>query len=143
MKVYNTTFETMLRLLCLLDSTDFPLGAERILLMDFITTFGQKFHIAEDNLNGDNYANAAELAARRVRVQKTLKKMVQLSLKEKNEQTSAEMKESLFQMILSTEFPCQIIIAENDIPNIDYSEANMIHFTKDTETGHYGFLKEV
>lgn len=78
MKVYNSTFETMLRLLCLLDSTDCPLGAERILLMDFITTFGKKFHIAEENLNGDNYANAAELAARRVRVQKTLRKMVQL-----------------------------------------------------------------
>ena len=66
-----------------------------------------------------------------------------LSLKEKNEQTSAEMKENLFRMILGTEFPCQIIIAENDIPNIDYSVANMIHFTKDTGMGRYGFLKEV
>ena len=66
-----------------------------------------------------------------------------LSLKEKNEQTSAEMKENLFRMILNTEFPCQIIIAENDIPNIDYSNANMIHFTKNSGLDRYGFLKEV
>lgn len=66
-----------------------------------------------------------------------------LSLKEKNEQTSAEMKENLFKQILRTEFPCQIIIVENDIPNIDYSTANMIHFTKDSATGRYGFFKEV
>ena len=78
MKVYNSTFEIMLRLLCLLASMDCPLSSEKILLMDFITTFGQKFHVAEENLNGDNYVNAAELAARRVRVQRALKKMVQL-----------------------------------------------------------------
>lgn len=66
-----------------------------------------------------------------------------LSLKEKNEQTSAEMKENLFNMILGTDFSCQIIIVENNIPDIDYSKANVIHFTKDLKSGRYGFLQGV
>ena len=78
MKVYNSTFETMLRLLCLLSVAGCKLGKERIILMDFISTFGEKYHIAAENLNGEYVANAAELAARRVRIQRTLKKMVQL-----------------------------------------------------------------
>jgi len=78
MKVFNSTFETMLRLLCLLSLTDCGLGTDRILTIDFIATFGKTFHVAEENLNGDNLASAAELAARRVRVQRALKKMVQL-----------------------------------------------------------------
>ena len=78
MKVYNSTFETMLRLLCLLSSAGCKLGKERIILIDFIATFGEKYHIAAENLNGEYVANAAELAARRVRIQRALKKMVQL-----------------------------------------------------------------
>ena len=64
-----------------------------------------------------------------------------LSLKEKDEQTSAEMKESLFKMIIDTEFSCQIIIVENNIPAVDYSKANLIRFTKDSSSGRFGFLK--
>lgn len=64
-----------------------------------------------------------------------------LSLKERDEQTSAEMKENLFRLMLRTEFPCQIIVVENEIPGIDYTGANMIHFTKDCTTGRYGFLQ--
>lgn len=63
-----------------------------------------------------------------------------LSLKETNEQASSAMKANLFRMMMDTDFTCQIIIAENEIPKVDYSKANMIHFTKDPKKGRYGFL---
>ena len=66
-----------------------------------------------------------------------------LSLKEKDEQTSSTMKEGLFKCFVPTDFPCQIIIAENNIPEIDYENTNLIHFTKDKNNGRYGFLKGV
>lgn len=66
-----------------------------------------------------------------------------LSLKEKDEQTSSVMKEALFKCLIQTDFPCQIIIAENDIPDIDYGDTNLINFTKDHSNGRYGFLRGV
>ena len=34
----------------------------------------------------------------------------------------------------------QIIIIENEIPNIDYGNANLIQFTKDENIGRYGLI---
>ena len=34
----------------------------------------------------------------------------------------------------------QIIIVENDIPEIDYSKVNRIEFTKRQDKGRYGFI---
>jgi len=36
-----------------------------------------------------------------------------------------------------------MIIIENEIPELDYGKANLIHFTKDTEVGRYGLLHGV
>ena len=64
-----------------------------------------------------------------------------LSLKEKgNEQASDSMKLSLFKYLLKNQSNGQIIIIENEIPQLDYSEANLIHFTKDVNSGRYGLL---
>ena len=67
-----------------------------------------------------------------------------LSLKEKgSEQASDSMKKSLFRYFINNQGKGQKIIIENEIPDLDYSTANLIHFTKDTEVGRYGLLHGV
>ena len=67
-----------------------------------------------------------------------------LSLKEKvNDEASDSMKAALFQYLIDNQEHGQIIIAENDIPKLDYSTANVVRFTKDVENGRYGFLNGV
>lgn len=68
-----------------------------------------------------------------------------LSLMETDdEKLSDNMKNSLFQHIIDNVGGCQVVIAENEIPDskdVDYKKANLIHFTKDENSGTYGFLK--
>lgn len=45
--------------------------------------------------------------------------------------------------IASTSEGIQTIVIENEIPEIDYSNVNLIHFTKNANTGRYGFLIDV
>lgn len=67
-----------------------------------------------------------------------------LSLKERGDgKASDTMKAALFQYLLNNQDIGQIIIIENDIPDLDYSNANVIHFTKDETQGRYGFLNDV
>jgi 2C-methyl-D-erythritol 2,4-cyclodiphosphate synthase len=67
-----------------------------------------------------------------------------LSLKEKvSDETSDSMKAALFQYLLEAQGHGQVIIVENDIPGLDYSEVNVIRFTKDIRQGRYGFLNGV
>lgn len=67
-----------------------------------------------------------------------------LSLKEKSdEKASDSMKASLFKYLVDNQSNGQTIIIENDIPDIDYSWANVIRFTKDKYYGRYGFLTEI
>ena len=67
-----------------------------------------------------------------------------LSLKEKvSDETSDSMKAALFQYLLEAQGHWQVIIVGNDIPGLDYSEVNVIRFTKDIRQGRYGFLNGV
>jgi len=67
-----------------------------------------------------------------------------LSLKEReDEKTPDTMKAALFQYLLNKQNNGQTIIVENNIPDLDYSKANVIQFTKDTNYGRYGFLNGV
>lgn len=67
-----------------------------------------------------------------------------LSLKERGtEKATDSMKSSLFRYFLQNQNCGQIIIVENDIPELDYSSANVIRFTMDDEHGRYGFLDGV
>jgi hypothetical protein len=50
------------------------------------------------------------------------------------------MKASLFQYMLDHQENGQTIIIENEIPDLDYSKANLICFTKDKVEGRYGLL---
>lgn len=52
------------------------------------------------------------------------------------------MKASLFSFMIDNCGDCQVIIAENELPEgIDYSSINLIEFTKELNGGRYGFLQ--
>ena len=54
------------------------------------------------------------------------------------------MSTSLFRYMIEQADDCQIIIAENELPEgVDYSKANMTFFTKKKNEGRYGFLESV
>lgn len=64
-----------------------------------------------------------------------------LPLKEiEDEEASEVMKTGLFQYLVGNQEYGQIIIAEHDIPELDYSSVNIIKFTKNPNVGRYGFL---
>lgn len=67
-----------------------------------------------------------------------------LSLKEPEEiKPTDTMSTALFKNIVSMPLAGQTIIIENEIPSIDYSNANLIEFTKQSDSGRYGFLEDI
>lgn len=67
-----------------------------------------------------------------------------LSLKEKETKKPSEtMRNTLFENIVDNQKGIQTIVVENEIPDIDYKDANIIHFTKEKDNGRYGFLLDV
>ena len=67
-----------------------------------------------------------------------------LSLKEKDNQRASEsMRAGLFEYIANKTKGIQVIVAENEIPNIEYKDARIIRFTKEPNNGRYGFLADV
>ena len=67
-----------------------------------------------------------------------------LSLKEKvDDEASDSMKAALFQYMLNHQDSGQVIIIENDIPELEYEGiANVIRFSKDETEGRYGLLHD-
>lgn len=68
-----------------------------------------------------------------------------LSLKEREdhigeEHMSETMKVGLFKYLVNNQSDRQIIVIENDIPDVDYGNANLIQFTKDENNGRYGLI---
>lgn len=67
-----------------------------------------------------------------------------LSFKEKEtKKTSDTMRNSLFENIVDNQKGIQTILVENEIPDIGYKDANIIHFAKEKNNGRYGFLLDV
>ena len=68
-----------------------------------------------------------------------------LSLKERvDDEASDSMKAALFQYMCDHQDNGQVIIIENDIPELNYDgKANVIRFTKDKTQGRYGLLNDV
>ena len=67
-----------------------------------------------------------------------------LSLKEKEGKKPSEtMRNALFENIVRHQNGIQTIIIENEIPNIEYGDTNIIYFTKEVDNGRYGFLLDV
>lgn len=64
-----------------------------------------------------------------------------LSLKETESiKPTQTMRHALFENIVKNQKGIQTIIIENEIPDIDYKNVNLIYFTKDRNSGRYGFL---
>lgn len=68
-----------------------------------------------------------------------------LSLKEKEEnigtqKTSSGMRNGLFKYFVDHRNDRQTIVLENEIPNIDYEDANLIHFSRVEGQGRFGLL---
>lgn len=67
-----------------------------------------------------------------------------LSLKEKQSKKPSEtMRNTLFENILKNQNRIQTIVVENEIPDVNYGDARIIHFTKEKDNGRYGFLLDV
>lgn len=63
-----------------------------------------------------------------------------LKEEERNQDSSDSMKKELLKSLIDYADTRQIIIMENDIPEIDYSKVNLIEFTKNNNKGRYGFF---
>lgn len=67
-----------------------------------------------------------------------------LSLKENETKKPSEtMRNTLLENIVDNQKGIQTIVIENEIPEINYKDANIIHFTKEKNNGRYGFLLDV
>ena len=74
--LFNTPFEISVRVMLLLSEFKEPVSADRILITDFITTYGRDFEISDYNLNGDNSYRFSEFIARRELVEDAVKNLV-------------------------------------------------------------------
>mgnify|MGYP007135424621 FL=1 len=76
-KIFNTTFESSLRILLLLSvSGDEQMTLDRIADYDFITIYSKYFGISDMALHGENEFGLSEFAARRGMMQSTMKSLV-------------------------------------------------------------------
>lgn len=67
-KVFNTTFENMLRILLLADTLNVPANVDRLAALDFICIYGKKCKVLGKNLHGDNEFGFAEFTNKRDKI---------------------------------------------------------------------------
>jgi hypothetical protein len=76
-ELFNTVFETELRLLLLLNiNSDARITAEKLAAIDFIAIYGASFGFTESNLHGDGDYKFSEFPTRRDLTQKALRELV-------------------------------------------------------------------
>lgn len=75
-KVFNTTFENMLRLLLLMDTLNAPANADRLAALDFICIYGKKCKVLDKNLHGDNEFGFAEFTNKREKITRAVKLLI-------------------------------------------------------------------
>ena len=69
---------------------------------------------------------------------------IQSLVENSNIQINQSMRTGLFKCLKEAKAPKQIIVIENRLPEgLDYSDVNLVTFTKDEHTGRYGFVKNV
>lgn len=93
-KVFNTTFENMLRLLLLADMLNAPANVDRLAALDFICIYGKKCKVLDKNLHGDNEFGFAEFINKREKITEAVKlsdhiQEVQQEIKELIEENTA------------------------------------------------------
>lgn len=75
--VFNTVFETALRIILLTSSSpDILFSSTRILALDFINCYAKAFRLASENLHGNNDFMYGEMAGRRLLVTEAIKRLV-------------------------------------------------------------------
>lgn len=72
-RVFNTTFENMLRVLVLMSVLAKPANSDRLTALDFICIYGKKCKVLDKNLHGDNEFGFAEFANKREKITEAIK----------------------------------------------------------------------
>lgn len=74
--VYNSVYETSMRLVLLLFAFDAPLSSEELFVFDFVATYGKEFGLTDVSLNGDSEFTLSKATLRRKRVMETISYLV-------------------------------------------------------------------
>ena len=75
-ELFNTPFETSLRVLLTLRVFGENITLDKIAAADFITIYARDFGVAAYNINGNNSLSFSEAASKRVLVRKAIKQLV-------------------------------------------------------------------
>lgn len=75
-KLFNTPFESSLRIVILLSIIGKPCDIDYITAIDFITLYGNFFSVTDTNINGKNSRFLGEYSARRVSIKNGIKNLI-------------------------------------------------------------------
>ncbi len=76
-RLFNTPFEMGLRIIMLLSAAPkTTFSVDRIIALDFITSYASDFGLPFENLHGENNYRYSEIVGRRILVQEAVKKLV-------------------------------------------------------------------
>ena len=74
--VFNSVYETSMRLVLLLFAFDAPLSSEELFVFDFVATYGKEFGLTDVSLNGDSEFTLSKATLRRKRVMESISYLV-------------------------------------------------------------------
>lgn len=74
--VFNSVYETSMRLVLLLNTFDCQLSSEELFVFDFIATYGKEFNLTDVSLNGDSEFTLSKATLRRKRVMESVSYLV-------------------------------------------------------------------
>lgn len=74
--VFNSVYETSMRLVLLLFAFDAPLSSEELFVFDFVATYGKEFGLTDVSLNGDSEFTLSKATLRRKRVMEAISYLV-------------------------------------------------------------------
>lgn len=75
-QVFNTEFEISLRLICLLFCSNKKMSFEKIVYLDFISTYSKDFNLTNFNIQGISNFKLSEFITRRLIISNSLKRLV-------------------------------------------------------------------
>lgn len=74
--IFNSVYETSMRLVLLLNTFDCLLSSEELFVFDFIATYGKEFGLTDVSLNGDSEFTLSKATLRRKRVMEAISYLV-------------------------------------------------------------------
>lgn len=74
--VFNSVYETSMRLVLLLYNFEAPLTSEELFVYDFVATYGKEFDLTDVSLNGDSEFTLSKATLRRKRVMESISYLV-------------------------------------------------------------------